>query len=366
VKLKRLTLENFKGFEALELEFHPRLTVLVGANGSGKTSILEALVSMLSMVSWQPNQTPWHAHGERLGAEFYRLAVEFQHGERPHLYAFDSKPPDQDEREVDSLPSDFPAVPPLCAYSVHREVGRPFDASSRRLRPLPRSMRGIDLGDRIIELGRSTPVDIASQWLTGSDFWQFFEWFLAQEDIENERRLDESSYRNPQLEATRSAIERLMPGYSALRVRRTRSEGGPSLTLKKHGQELDFNQLSEGERNLCALVGDIARRTTLADSDPSAQSHEGIVLIDEIDLHLHPRWQANVLPSLLRTFPELQFVVTTHSPIVLSYVDTECVRLLEGFRLVDAPPTSGRDPNSVLWEVFGVPLHPPEKKIARL
>jgi predicted ATP-binding protein involved in virulence len=146
-----------------------------------------------------------------------------------------------------------------------------------------------------------------------------------------------------------------MPGYCSLRVRRSRARRHPRLTLAKDGEEFDFQQLSEGERALAVLTGDIARRTAAPD-----QPHQGIVLIDEIDLHLHPKWQANVLPALLRTFPSIQFVVTTHSPIVLSHVDSACVRLLEDFALVDVPPTRGRDPNSVLSEVFEVPLRPAE------
>ena len=85
----------------------------------------------------------------------------------------------------------------------------------------------------------------------------------------------------------------------------------------------------------------------------------------EIDLHLHPEWQRNIIPALLRTFPNLQFVVTTHSPIVLSYIDSESIRLIEDFKLVEKlPPTWGRDPNSILTEIFDQPLRAEEMEKA--
>jgi predicted ATP-binding protein involved in virulence len=122
-----------------------------------------------------------------------------------------------------------------------------------------------------------------------------------------------------------------------------------------------------------ALAGDIARRLAIAnpESDDPLRG-EGVVLIDEIDLHLHPEWQARVIPALRRTFPNVQLVVTTHSLIVLSYVPSECVRLLENFQLVEPPaPTEGREPNALASEVYGVPLRPAETlaeidRVARL
>jgi predicted ATP-binding protein involved in virulence len=74
---------------------------------------------------------------------------------------------------------------------------------------------------------------------------------------------------------------------------------------------------------------------------------------------VHPSWQARIIPSLRRTFPNLQLVVTTHSPIVLSYVDSDSVRLVKDFRLVErVPMTRGRDPNAVLTDVFEQALRP--------
>jgi predicted ATPase len=350
VRLRRLTLENFRGFESLDLELHPQLTVLVGANGSGKTSILEALVAMLDRATYEhesDEDTPLvSAFDTRLGRRGFSIGLDVDVLDEPATFRIDEggkKKHDLTLKLREALDAE-PAVA-LCAYSVLRHVTV----------KLPNPPEAEEYGFSV-DLGLSK---VARQWLGRSDFSPFFAWFLRQEDIENELRRDQPAYRDPTLEVTRKAIEGLMPGYTSLRVRRAHTKT-PRFTLTKGDQELDFDRLSEGERALAVLVGDIARRTTAPGNAPDPAKNKGIVIIDEIDLHLHPKWQANVLPALLGTFPEIQFIVTTHSPLVLSQVDAECVRLLQDFRLLDVPPTRGRDPNSVLTEVFGVPLRPVE------
>lgn len=97
-----------------------------------------------------------------------------------------------------------------------------------------------------------------------------------------------------------------------------------------------------------------------------------MILIDEVDLHLHPRWQAEVVTRLTETFPNLQFILATHSPIVVASVSTECLRILDDFKLVAPPaPTQGRDVNSLLREVFDAPFRPQKvedrlKQVGRL
>lgn len=135
-----------------------------------------------------------------------------------------------------------------------------------------------------------------------------------------------------------------------------------NLVIDKTGEPLAVEQLSEGERALILLVADIARRLAIANpdlSDPLLGS--GIVLIDEIELRLHPSWQRAVLPGLRRAFPGIQLIVATHSPQVLSQVPAESIILLDGFQVAGAArPTLGRDSSSILEEVMGVPARPRE------
>jgi predicted ATP-binding protein involved in virulence len=137
--------------------------------------------------------------------------------------------------------------------------------------------------------------------------------------------------------------------------------------VEKQGQELIVNQLSDGEKCLLAMVGDLARRLAIA--NPSLENPlqgEGVVLIDEIELHLHPKWQREIIPALTRTFPNCQFIATTHSPQVISEVKPNGIYILEATSegVVARRPESsyGRDSNRILEDLMGVPARPQEIK----
>ncbi|MFM6310274.1 MAG: AAA family ATPase, partial [Dolichospermum sp.] len=210
-----------------------------------------------------------------------------------------------------------------------------------------------------------------------NDFRDFLYWFKEEEEYENEVRLrQDTNFRNPRLEIIRKALETFLEGFpntqfSDLHIVRVSSsrEGGirrlskPSLVIKKNGENFKLDQLSDGEKTLLMIVVDIARR--LAILNPSItnpwellEKGTGIILIDEIDLHLHPQWQRIVIPSFRKTFPHCQFIVTTHSPQVLSGVNRENVFILEDSEIVETPHTFGRDSNSILSEVMGVEKRP--------
>lgn len=211
-----------------------------------------------------------------------------------------------------------------------------------------------------------------------NNFQDFFTWFRQEEDYENEIRLrQDDKYRNQNLEVIRKAIERFLEGFpnshfSNLRVVRTKSQRNldftrssipPSLTITKNNQDFKLEQLSDGEKMLLMLVTDLARRLAIANPGLGVEAlhGEGIVLIDEIDLHLHPQWQRLVIPGLTRTFPNCQFIVTTHSPQVLSKVKKENVFILENYKLVEVTPhTYGKDSNSILYELMDVKARPVE------
>jgi len=131
---------------------------------------------------------------------------------------------------------------------------------------------------------------------------------------------------NKIIESVTQVISEFMPEFNNLRIQRQPL----AMMIDKNGIPLNIRQLSQGEQSLLALVADIVRRLVLL--NPSLENPlqgNGIVLIDEIDLHLHPKWQQVVIPSLLKTFPHIQFIITTHSPQVLSTVSSKCIRRLD-------------------------------------
>ena len=126
----------------------------------------------------------------------------------------------------------------------------------------------------------------------------------------------------------RGAISQFLPDISDLHV--DREEQTPRLMANKSGKPVVVNQLSDGEKCLFAMVGDLARRLALANpalDDPLLGC--GIILIDEIELHLHPRWQRDIVTGLERTFPGCQFVISTHSPQVLGDAKDAAIFVLD-------------------------------------
>ena len=130
---------------------------------------------------------------------------------------------------------------------------------------------------------------------------------------------------------------------------------GPMVRFED-GHAASWSELSDGYHVFIALVADIARRAVMLNEFDGAEAPErveGVVLIDEIDLHLHPRWQREALPRLRDVFPKLQFVVTTHSPQVLSSAENRQVRRLVDGRLQEHSVfVEGRDTNAILCDLM--------------
>jgi predicted ATP-binding protein involved in virulence len=156
--------------------------------------------------------------------------------------------------------------------------------------------------------------------------------------------------RDPQLNAVRRAIGRFMPGFENLKVRR---KPRLHMSVDKQGQRLNVLQLSQGEKSLMALVGDIARRLAMMNPGSDDPLHgSGVVLIDEVDMHLHPQWARSIVDRLQTTFPNCQFVLTTHSPLVISDCKDVLVYALNNGELTQVPSQYGQDANTVLLDVM--------------
>ena len=198
-----------------------------------------------------------------------------------------------------------------------------------------------------------------------SDYEDFFIWFKNREDIENERILN--AQRNHidgydydlQLEAVRQVISRFFGKNYKARVSRIDN----TLIVENNNSEISFSSLSDGEKSLFLLLGDIARRLAIASSHKFQNvpvkiddilNTPGIVLIDEIELHLHPSWQRKICKFLTETFPNCQFVITTHSPQILGELKTDEIWLLNDFNVYHPDSSFGLTSNQILDEVMDV------------
>ncbi len=320
--IDNLQLLNFRGIKEIGLSFEPNLTVLAAVNGGGKTTIIDALALLLSWLTARTKRDTGNGrHLEeddiRSGENYSMLSMTTTGGQwsvaKNRKGVKDARKSDySDLRELaDYLRGKLvieQSLPVIACYSVERAV--------------------LHIPLRIRNKHDFSVISVYDEPLKGSaDFKLFFEWFREREDLENEsfRSKDQTGYPDNQLQAVRNALEQFLPEYRDLRVRRQPLR----MVVTKDGQELKINNLSSGEACFLALIGDIARRLAIANPNmDNPLDGEGVILIDEIDLHLHPSWQRRVITKLTVVFPNVQFVVTTHSPQILSEVMPESLRLL--------------------------------------
>ena len=381
MKLEALSLAYCGSFEQLDIAFEPDVTLIAGVNGVGKSTVLHALAVLLSRA--MPEFTPSRSvplyfadddiHGDKASLEVSaRLQIDGQtiNAGVQRLRAADEKG-DRfmllRQAEAATAAADFAqalssrtltgeleaglkdtrAALAALKSAVHPPLAVYF-SPKRQLPGQPRSLPEAKPFDPSIAYGRALhdrEVELR----------EFMHWFRTQEKLGavNEPR------RLKVLEALRTVVSDLVPEFSNLRI-----EEQPRLgfVVDKRGQPFYLHQLSDGERGLLALVFDLTRRLAIANPDSDNPIADGValVMIDEVELHLHPKWQRDVLQRLRDVFKACQFVVTTHSPLVLGEVPARCVRFLEfvnGKVGVTVPTEAyGMDANRILQEFMGAPV----------
>jgi len=380
--IEELHLQNFRGFQELKLKLPPDLAVFIGSNGSGKSSILDSIAILLSRFIFEllPKKPYKKLDFDLTEDDININAHRTQESIRIVIYS-DIKMSWDISRDRDEFKS-ITKKTEINQYvsHVHQELKYQPNLSIPLLvyYQTQRIVINSGFGKRVISKPNQFDAYKSSFSNNINDFKDFFDWFKEEEEYENEIRLRENnSFRNSNLEIVRKAIEIFLESFPNsqfvnLHIARVSSSkelsshrlNSPSLVIEKNGENFKLEQLSDGEKTLLMIVVDIARRLAILNpsiTDPSEilQTGTGIILIDEIDLHLHPQWQRIVIPSFRRTFPNCQFIVTTHSPQVLSGVNRENVFIVEDGKVVELTPhTFSRDSNSILFEVMGVEKRP--------
>ena len=354
--LASVQIEDFRGVRKLELELHPRVTVLFGSNAAGKTTILDAIsIGLGPVVARAPRaegrsfakrgdiRVPSRDRpdiGERAGVErpcasvVVKTIADLVWGVTGWRSAADRK-------------GGLAKVGPRALnQTLDPQIREALDApAGSATAPIPlvvsygneRAVVEIPLRERDFskELERFGALDQSLKATTR--FKAVFEWFRLMEDEERRQRekLRNFGFRLPELEWVRKAV-----ADAELRIGNPRIETRPIRMLVDFEREdgetevLDIKSLSDGYRTHFALIVDIARRMVqlnpsvdLADTGRGTRS-PAVVLIDEVDLHLDPAWQARVVQGLLDAFPNAQFVLTTHSEQVIGSVEASQVRRL--------------------------------------
>lgn len=373
MRVRRLELRGFRGFKELELDLDRDLTVLAGANGAGKSTILDAAAILLSRVA-AGIATGLPQNGRRIRNEdihrassFAGITMDAEIAGEPvawtltHARPGKFRPPSNLaalKAVTDKVRESVLEKPSLTDRIWDDEGDKEHSAALGVYYPVNRAV--LDVPVRIRKRHAFERLAAYEQALEGGErnFRVFFEWFRQREDIENEQnaRSKRKRHVDRELQAVRTAVERLLPGFTELRVERNPQR----MVVGKNGEPLAVDQLSDGEKCVLAMAGDLARRLAMV-SGPKAEplDEPAVVLIDEIDLHLHPGWERTVLPRLRQAFPSCQLIVSTHSPHVIATAPRESVIILEDFQAYEPPtPTEGRNVGAILNDVLGVDERP--------
>lgn len=362
MKFISLHMENFRGVRELEIGFERDMTVIVGRNGAGKTSILDALAEFLRefVAQWrQPDRERPYLYPRpqdvRSGATGLELKLRFE--------AYDL--------ETQLVREDFASIRfDADTHMTHCGISRTFGSSNYFSEYIPgfiyyRQDRGFgsithpSTTEEMERLNRAEAVRDRSLNEDMQAIGDLVAWW-DQRDADEARRVrdGEQNYRDPQLEAIRNLVARV-DGFATLYFSSTESPPGLYF-VNMGGTPIHVSALSSGERSYLVLLADLARRLQVFAPYKPLEEIPAIVLIDEIELNLHPAWQSEILPTLTSVFKACQFVVATHSPQVLSGVESRQVRILEedppmwGTVKVTTPlSTKGRTSNYLLEGVFG-------------
>lgn len=344
MKLKSLILANFRIFEQATFDFRPGMNLLVGINGTGKSSVLDALRMLLAKCVglegiqfaaddftfghnslagelYFTNDSLYRGWGTRhsvsdVGAPLVRTEVGWSGETREKTQGNPEKPVAVYFSPLRAFWADIAPKESPDWDSVDEQAAAYADALSPRRKLQAR---------------------------------EFGEWMSAQKLLS---RSDGDSRATRRLNILQGVVSQFLENY-------TRIEDGPRSTptlLDQDENPLNIKQLSDGERDLLALIFDLMYYLSLANPklDDPLRDGEAVVLIDELDLHLHPRWQRTVVENLTKTFPNCQFIATTHSPQIIGEVSPDNIILLERGKPPYRPDQAlGMDSNWILRHLMG-------------
>lgn len=371
--LKSLSLTNVRAFSHAEFTFQHGMNLIVGINGVGKSTVLDALRILLSQALPRISQ----CRSKPLNFETFDITID-----APSLIATLTFEVADSElgwnviqyRERYAPVSDSTGDVRLQAYSpgdrhyMTATMDNKLLNSSENISPQPLAVffsprRAL----ASIVKSNSKVKGLAAAFTDALDhrelrLAEFADWWLAQINLATESAPNAQRY----LDAYTQAMTNFLDTCTNVQVQREtythRNKAGKetqknttTLKITKSGTLLDLRQLSDGERGILAIVLDLARRFSQANpnlEDPLQA--EAVVLIDELDLHLHPKWQRTIVQKLTTTFPNCQFIATTHSPLIVGEVPPENIILLEDGHPPFRPDQSlGMDTDWILKYLMG-------------
>lgn len=372
MRIDHLKIKNFKGFECCAIEFDSHFNLLVGDNATGKTSVLDALA--IAVDTWFLG-----IRGEQKAGGIDTDDVRVKAFRHQDAASFEKQFPSRIEARGFVLGEALE-----WARELSKDGGRTTTAEAKELTRIAhdadeKARSGSDITlplicsygtERLWYESRHSRVNKREDShprrpsrFDGYRDWTAFEiqetalleWIRAEVSVSQQRSAETIA-----LTVVKGAIVDCVESATGLYFDERYKE--VIVQMEKSDDQM-FSNLSDGQRIMLTLIGDLVKRAVTLNPHlgPSVlEKTSGIVLIDELDLHLHPKWQRRVIHDLKRTFPLVQFIATTHSPQLIGEARPEEIRILEDGNVSTLERSFGVDSSRILEEVMKVSPRNPE------
>ena len=385
MRIDSISIKNYRCYEQLDISLHERLTLFVGKNGVGKTTILDAIAVVAStFLGGIEGAGSRMIDAEDAKYNFYELEgiVDPQHQFPVVITGHGDCNGDKNLTWTRSLNSaggrttikDAQVLVKVAEKLQRRimegdsEVTLPILSyyGTGRLYAQKKEKRDLKTLQKF-----NRQVGYVDCMAAESNEKMMLNWFekMTMKSLQNQQKTGVVE-KIVQLKVVENAICKCFEKISGY------SNAVLSFDLDTHRLMLEYadesrekckfamNEMSDGFKNTLSMIGDIAYRMAVLNpqlGESVLEKTPGIILIDEIDLHLHPEWQQTILKDLQTVFPMVQFIVTSHAPAVINSVKKESIRILDNGKVYQPmEQTYGRDANSILREVMQVGERPEE------
>ncbi len=377
MRLHSIELKNYRCYQEFSVNFHPKFNVVAGVNGSGKTSLLkaarEALNGYVNYIPQVPQEAPLtdprSSRIQQLGSGTRaRFDEQYPVWIRATGTAFGQTTDWELMKISQANPGTWSGKSPGAVWgSLTFGSLEPIDGrQSQMILPLVafypayRQWPPIETNQMAAATMRPARTDGYSNWTDAAAFPVALQQWAVTKSLERLQRIAAEGVRwddmfDDELAQVNLALAAVVEDAKGLRY--DFSEKSLVMDWAGDRQPTLFQNLSDGQRVAIALVTDIARRMCLLNphlgQDVTLQT-PGVVLIDELDVHLHPKWQRQIAKGLKAAFPEIQFIAASHSPQILGELPPEEIILLDASGIAGHPEVSyGLDSSRVLEQIMG-------------
>lgn len=381
MRIDKIEIENFKLFDKVEFRFNKHFNLIVGINGSGKSSLLRALAVALggwanAYIKDDRNLRPIEKNEIReiqregrfdptkltlIKTSGIAQIIDKNSNTKPVSVKWTRSRQEGSETTFTSCSVLFGSYPKWYNFNSFSSLGSDTLKYIERGNTFNLPLIAVYECDRLWLAKNQLNIEASAKaqysrfdpyvdcFHTGANHEAIGEWLLKHELASLQLKEE-----TPVLLSIKNAVRNALENCTDISF----DFGEGRVIVDFEDKSIPFEHLSDGQRTILGLFCDIARRAAILNPHFGGEASErtsGVVLIDELDLHLHPKWQMKIIGDLQKVFPNIQFICTTHSPILLRSIEKEKIIVLEDGKQSQSEIFSkGRDINSILYDFMGV------------